>query len=305
MTTVLVCKVCGDRSSGRHYGSICCDGCSCFFKRSIRKRAQYTCISGQGGCSVDKARRNWCPFCRLQKCFIVGMNAAAVQEERGPRNTDNLPSQILAQVLVACIRQARVNESFASFSREQQDQILRHVWFECFILRVANWSIDISSIVERCAGEYLRTVVQRTKELQVDLIEISLLETIILCRKEFALSAKEAQRLESTSEAAVIALGHYNLQKMDSGGISSTHPTMSQGMSDRQTLNHRSSAFVSPTHNGSNDTLPPYLPFSYYRFGKLLLELRSLSMQCYEQSVRAMLREVAGDGLMEHFVMKL
>ncbi|XP_058454543.1 retinoic acid receptor RXR-gamma [Malaya genurostris] len=260
MATSLICHVCGDRSSGKHYGSICCDGCSCFFKRSIRKRALYTCISGQGGCAVDKARRNWCPFCRLQKCFTVGMNASAVQEERGPRKNRKLqartihPSQILAQVMVACIRQARVNESFASFSREQQNQILRHVWFECFILRVANWSIDISSIVERCADESLREIVHRTKALKVDLIEISLLETMILCRKA---------------------------QSPPNNSSSST-----RGRSDRPLVS-------------------TFLPFSCYRFGKLLLGLRGLSMHCYETSVRAMFREIAGDGLMEHFVTKL
>ncbi|XP_058963327.1 nuclear receptor subfamily 2 group E member 1 isoform X1 [Pocillopora verrucosa] len=80
----VLCKVCGDRASGKHYGVLTCDGCRGFFKRSIRRDLAYQCKENNS-CPIDVARRNQCQACRLKKCFEVRMNRDAVQHERAPR----------------------------------------------------------------------------------------------------------------------------------------------------------------------------------------------------------------------------
>lgn len=76
-----LCVICGDRSSGKHYGVYSCEGCKGFFKRTVRKDLSYTCRDNKE-CLVDKRQRNRCQYCRYQKCLAMGMKREAVQEER-------------------------------------------------------------------------------------------------------------------------------------------------------------------------------------------------------------------------------
>ncbi|KAK0074053.1 hypothetical protein PV325_008838 [Microctonus aethiopoides] len=91
-----LCKVCGDKASGKHYGVPSCDGCRGFFKRSIRRYARnldYVCKEN-GQCIVDVSRRNQCQACRFAKCLEVNMKRDAVQHERAPRSTSSLVAAV-------------------------------------------------------------------------------------------------------------------------------------------------------------------------------------------------------------------
>ncbi|MFH4976233.1 hypothetical protein AB6A40_002942 [Gnathostoma spinigerum] len=72
------CVVCGDKSSGKHYGQFSCEGCKSFFKRSIRRSLSYTC-RGSKNCPVDINHRNQCQYCRLKKCEKMGMRKEGVR----------------------------------------------------------------------------------------------------------------------------------------------------------------------------------------------------------------------------------
>uniref|UniRef100_A0A3Q2FJ68 RAR-related orphan receptor C b n=1 Tax=Cyprinodon variegatus TaxID=28743 RepID=A0A3Q2FJ68_CYPVA len=94
MRMIIPCKICGDKSSGIHYGVITCEGCKGFFRRSQQNNAMYSC-SRQRNCMIDRTNRNRCQHCRLQKCLALGMSRDAVKFGRmSKKQRDSLYAEV-------------------------------------------------------------------------------------------------------------------------------------------------------------------------------------------------------------------
>lgn len=86
----IFCSVCGNKSSGFHYGSFTCEACKLFFRRAekqIRKTGFNECKTKN--CTIKYENRANCSECRYKKCIAVGM---AMSRSRFGRHTNQLES---------------------------------------------------------------------------------------------------------------------------------------------------------------------------------------------------------------------
>ncbi|KAG7261402.1 hypothetical protein CRUP_036575 [Coryphaenoides rupestris] len=79
---VLLCMVCGDMSSGFHYGVHAWEGCKGFFRRSIQHNINYKMCVKNENCLILHMNRNRCQHCRFKKCLSVGMSRDGEAQER-------------------------------------------------------------------------------------------------------------------------------------------------------------------------------------------------------------------------------
>ncbi|ROL01496.1 Vitamin D3 receptor A [Anabarilius grahami] len=67
-----ICGVCGDKATGFHFNAMTCEGCKGFFRRSMKRKASFTCPFN-GNCTITKDNRRHCQACRLKRCVDIGM----------------------------------------------------------------------------------------------------------------------------------------------------------------------------------------------------------------------------------------
>ncbi|NWX93446.1 VDR protein, partial [Nothoprocta ornata] len=67
-----ICGVCGDKATGFHFNAMTCEGCKGFFRRSMKRKAMFTCPFN-GDCRITKDNRRHCQACRLKRCVDIGM----------------------------------------------------------------------------------------------------------------------------------------------------------------------------------------------------------------------------------------
>lgn len=118
----ILCKICGDKASGFHYGVFSCEGCKGFFRRSVRQNLVYKPCSTPKRCLIMRISRNRCQYCRMHRCIDTGMSHEAVRLGRCPKkdkpsrfNFFKLPEgaigtdvekQIRTEQMILCIHEA-------------------------------------------------------------------------------------------------------------------------------------------------------------------------------------------------------
>ncbi len=80
---VKLCGVCGDVAKSYHFGGLSCDSCKAFFRRSIQNDnyVHFQCCQLNGQCVLTLTNRKRCQYCRIKRCFQIGMEKSWVMTE--------------------------------------------------------------------------------------------------------------------------------------------------------------------------------------------------------------------------------
>ncbi|KAK2492004.1 hypothetical protein MC885_011917 [Smutsia gigantea] len=280
------CVVCGDKSSGKNYGQFTCESCRSFFKRA-GKNASYTCRANKN-CPIDQHHRKECQYCRLKKCFSVGMRLEMYQSNRmmatkgnslsihldwarhitlllhaepftklqfsqstlsiNVQDIDNI-CELASRMLFSAIEWARKIPFFPDLLINDQVALLRFTWSELFILNSAQFSFPLD-IIQLLVNTSLQVSPMSDGQVVTFMNHIRIYEEQVQ-----KLRALQVDSVEYSCLKAMV------LFTSDAGGLSdATHVESLQGKSQCALETYIKNQY----------------PLQPMRFGKLLLCLPSL-----------------------------
>ncbi|EYB86670.1 hypothetical protein Y032_0275g1062 [Ancylostoma ceylanicum] len=76
------CAVCGDPSTGIHFGADSCAACSAFFRRTVAVNRDFECTGDNFNDCASVKGSSSCKKCRFERCLSAGMDVYSVQCNR-------------------------------------------------------------------------------------------------------------------------------------------------------------------------------------------------------------------------------
>ncbi|CAF0792214.1 unnamed protein product [Didymodactylos carnosus] len=76
------CMVCRADAFGFNFGQITCESCKAFFRRNALLNKPDLKCHLSGYCEMNVNTRRQCTYCRLQKCFDVGMRKEWIRTDK-------------------------------------------------------------------------------------------------------------------------------------------------------------------------------------------------------------------------------